>query len=68
VDTHIERIAGSKVPMLRVANSNAIAEHARQLGLIEPEEIPKVEKEVAKDQARPDAEQAVQADLAQRAS
>jgi phosphatidate phosphatase APP1 len=55
VDTHIKRIADSKVPMLRVANSNAIAEHARTLGLIEPEEIPKVEKEVEKDQARPGA-------------
>jgi phosphatidate phosphatase APP1 len=37
VDTHIERIAGTGVPMLRVGNSNAIAEHLRQLGLIEPE-------------------------------
>jgi phosphatidate phosphatase APP1 len=60
VDTYIERIAGSKVPMLRVSDSNAIAEHARKLGLIEPEEIAKVEKEVAKDQARPDAAQAAQ--------
>jgi phosphatidate phosphatase APP1 len=64
VDTHIERIAGSKVPMLRVANSNAIAEHARTLGLIEPEEIAKVEKEVAKDQARPEAAQVVQEGIA----
>jgi phosphatidate phosphatase APP1 len=64
VDGFIERIAGSKVPMLRVADSNAIAEHARQLGLIEPEEIAKVEKEVAKDQARPDAAQAVQEEIA----
>ena len=60
VDTHIERIAGTGVPMLRVADSNAIAGHLRQLGLIEPEEIPKVEQEVAKDQARPDAAPVVQ--------
>ena len=60
VDRHIERIAGTKVPMLRVSNSNAIADHLRQLGLIEPEEIAKVEKEVAKDQGRPDAAQVVQ--------
>jgi phosphatidate phosphatase APP1 len=55
VDAQIKRIAGSKVPMLLVSDSNAIAEHARTLGLIEPEELPKVEKEVEKDQARPDA-------------
>jgi len=59
VDTYIERVAGSKVPMLRVSDSNAIAEHARTLGLIEPEQIAKVEKDVAKDQARPDAAQVV---------
>jgi phosphatidate phosphatase APP1 len=59
VDSHIERIAGSKVPMLRVANGNAIAEHARKLGLIEPEEIKEVAKDVARDQARPDVKHAV---------
>jgi phosphatidate phosphatase APP1 len=55
VDSHIERVAGSKVPMLRVANSNAIAEHARTLGLIAPEEIKAVAKDVAKDKAAPAA-------------
>lgn len=53
VDSHIERVAGSKVPMLRVANSNAIAEHARSLGLIASDEITAVAKDVAKDQAAP---------------
>ena len=68
VDTQIKRIADSKVPMLLVANSNAIAEHARQLGLIEPEEIAKVEKEVEKDQARPDAAQVVKEKLGEKAA
>jgi phosphatidate phosphatase APP1 len=68
VDAQIKRIAGSKVPMLMVSNSNAIAEHARQLGLVEPEEIPKVEKEVEKDQARPDAAQVVQDKLGEKAA
>lgn len=54
VDSHIERIAGSGVPMLRVTDSNAIAAHARSLGLIEPEEIPEVAKEVQLDQVRPE--------------
>ena len=68
VDAQIKRIAGSKVPMLLVANSNAIAEHARTLGLIEPEELPKVEKEVEKDQARPEAGQVVQEKLGKKAA
>lgn len=50
VDSHIERIADSRVPMLRVTNSNAIAEHARSLGLIAAEEIKAVAKDVTKDQ------------------
>ena len=68
VDTQIERIAGSKVPMLRVSDSNAIAEHARQLGLIEPEELPKVEKEVEKDQALPNAKEVVQQAMGEKAA
>ena len=55
VDSHARRIAGSNVPMLRVANSNAIAEHARTLGLVAPEEIKEVAKDVSKDQAAPRA-------------
>src|SRR6478735_944523 len=68
VDTQIKRIADSKVPMLMVSNSNAIAEHARSLGLIEPEELPKVEKEVEKDQARPDAAEVVKEKLGEKAA
>jgi phosphatidate phosphatase APP1 len=68
VDSNIERIAGSKVPMLRVANSNAIADHARQLGLIEPEQIQEVAKDVQRDQARPDMKHAVKEGLEKEAS
>lgn len=67
VDSHIEKIAGSKVPMLRVADGNAIAEHARSLGLIEPEEIKEVAKDVERDQARPDMKHAVKAGLEKEA-
>jgi phosphatidate phosphatase APP1 len=59
VDTHIQQIASSKVPMLRVADGTQIAEHARKLGLIAPEQVKEVAKDAAKDQARPDAKQAV---------
>ncbi len=64
VQSHIERVAGSKVPMLLVANGNAIAEHARTLGLIAPAAVKDVAKDVAKDQALPDVKQAVQQELA----
>ena len=64
VDGHIARIAGSNVPMLRVANSNAIAEHARSLGLIAPEKIATVATDVQRDQAAPKAAQVVAEGLA----
>ena len=53
VDGFIGSIADTRVPMLRVANSIAIAEHARSIGLIEAEQIARVAAEVVKDQARP---------------
>ena len=53
VDTWIEKVAGTRVPMLRVSDSVAIAEHAAQLGLIDPAMIPVVTAEVRKDAARP---------------
>jgi phosphatidate phosphatase APP1 len=59
VDTHIARLAGSGVAMLRVGDSNAIAAHARSLGLIDAGELPGVAREVRKDQARPEQKQAV---------
>jgi phosphatidate phosphatase APP1 len=64
VDGHITRIAGSKVPMLRVADSNAIAAHARTLGLIAPETIATVAQDVQRDQAAPKAAQVVAEGLA----
>jgi phosphatidate phosphatase APP1 len=59
VDDHIERISKRGVPMLRVTDSNAIAEHARSLGLIEGEDIARVANEVQKDQHRPEMKEAV---------
>ncbi|MGH8030360.1 MAG: App1 family protein [Arenimonas sp.] len=51
-----ERLAAAKatgVPMLRVRDSLAIAEHARGLGLIAEEDIDRVDREVERDRARP---------------
>ena len=59
VDARIQDIADSGVPMLRVTDSNAIADHARKLGLIDPEEIAVVAKDVQRDQDRPDVKHAV---------
>jgi phosphatidate phosphatase APP1 len=53
VDRHIGTIAGTGVPMLRVGDSNAIAEHARRLGLLPPAALPEVAEEVRADRARP---------------
>ena len=53
VDTWIEKVAGTKVPMLRVSDSVAIAEHAAGLGLIDPAAIPVITAEVHKDAGRP---------------
>ena len=53
VDAHIERVAGTRVPMLRVRDSLAAAEHAASLGLIDPATLPAIAKEVRRDQARP---------------
>lgn len=53
VDAWIEKVAGTKVPMLRAGDSVAIAEHAATLGLIDPAAIPTIIAEVHKDAARP---------------
>lgn len=58
VDGHIHRVSGTGVPMLRVADSAAIARHAAGLGLVDAAAIPLVDAEVAKDQARPTLGQA----------
>lgn len=58
VDGHIGRIEGTGVPMLRVKDSNAIAEHLRKLGLISETRVEKVADDVHSDQAKPGLAQA----------
>jgi phosphatidate phosphatase APP1 len=58
VDAWIQRIGGTKVPMLRVRDSVAIAEHAVGLGLIDPALLPAIAAEVERDRARPSLGQA----------
>lgn len=53
VDGHLERIAGTRVPMLRVADSTAIARHATDLGLLTGEDVAAIDREVLRDKARP---------------
>lgn len=53
VDGYIQRVAGTGVPMLRVADSLAIAEHAAGLGLLDAASIAAVAAEVQRDHARP---------------
>ena len=53
VDGHIHRVAGTGVPMLRVADSAAIARHAAGLGLLDAAAIGAVDAEVARDRERP---------------
>jgi len=53
VDGYIERVAGTRVPMLRARDSQAIAEHAAGLGLLSPDLLPAIAAEVRRDHARP---------------
>ncbi len=53
VNGFIEKVAGTHVPMLLVADSIAIAEHARGLGLIDAAAIPAIATEVGRDAQRP---------------
>ncbi|MHB8912353.1 MAG: App1 family protein, partial [Lysobacter sp.] len=48
VDAHIERVAGTSVPMLRVRNSSAIAEHAVGLGLLAATALPGIAADVVR--------------------
>lgn len=62
VDGHIHRVAGTHVPMLRVRDSLAIAEHAAGLGLIAKSALAAVAAETQRDRQRPTlAEAAVDA-------
>ena len=54
VDGHIQRVGASKVPMLRVADSLTIAEHAASLGLIANAARDPVAHEVQRDRNRPE--------------
>jgi phosphatidate phosphatase APP1 len=53
VGGHIERVAGTKVPMLLARDSRAIAEHAADLGLIDRRWIEEIAREVGRDEVRP---------------
>ena len=53
VDAHIERVAGTSVPMLRARDSLAMAEHAAGLGLLDPAKIADIAAEVERDARRP---------------
>ncbi len=53
VDGFIERIAGTRVPMMRVADSSVIATHALGLGLIAEPALSEIAEEVQLDQSRP---------------
>lgn len=64
VDGHLERIAGTRVPMLRAADSLAIARHAAGLGLLAAEDIAAVEREVVRDEQRPKQSEAALAGAA----
>ena len=59
VDGYIHRIQGSHVPMLRVRDSLAIAEHARGLGLLDAGHVQAVAAEVQRERNRPTLAEAV---------
>ena len=53
VDGHIHRIEGTGVPMLRAADSLAMAEHAVSLGLLAADALPAIAADVGRDRRRP---------------
>ncbi len=53
VDAVIHRVGPLKVPMLRVRDSDAIAEHARSIGLLPQVEVAEVATEVAREKSAP---------------
>jgi phosphatidate phosphatase APP1 len=59
VDAHIERVAGTSVPMLRAPDSLAMAEHAQGLGLIDGSAVALVAADVRRDNARPEVGEAM---------
>lgn len=53
VDDVFRKTVADDVPMLRVKDSDAIAKHLRSIGLLPPEEVAAVTKDVARDKAAP---------------
>lgn len=53
VDGYIHRIEGTGVPMLRAADSLAMAQHAASLGLLDAAALPAIAAEVGRDLERP---------------
>ena len=66
VQAHIERVAGTSVPMLRAPDSLAMAEHAAGLGLIDPARLADIAAEVERDEARPGQGEAAVEEALQR--
>lgn len=58
VDGHIDRVGPSGVPMMRVRNSDAIAEHAHRMGWMSADWLAPVANEVKRDQERPELAEA----------
>jgi phosphatidate phosphatase APP1 len=63
VDGHIGTIAGTRVPMLRVGDSLAIAEHALGLGLLAEASMGAIAKDVERDWQRPTLTEAAAASV-----
>lgn len=63
VDGHIGQVAGTRVPMLRVRDSLAIAEHAFGLGLLAESSLDDIAKEVKRDRTRPTLPEAVKQEI-----
>ena len=53
VDGHIQRVAGTGVPMVRAGDSLAMAEHAASLGLLDGGSLGAIAAEVGRDLQRP---------------
>ncbi len=68
VDAHIERVAGTSVPMLRARDSLAMAEHAAGLGFLAAAALPGIAAEVVRDQQRPSMGAAVAEEIVEKAA
>ncbi len=53
VDGYIEKVSGTRVPMLRANDSLTIAEHALSLGLLAESTLDDIAREVERDRQRP---------------